>query len=206
MGVKSPSILTGFDGTANQVDASVKEALVSRQVWEGVEVVIVGQVPGRACRVAGLAFIECLSIFSPRPRFHQQRVPMISGPMSNVPAPTPSNHAHWSSQLLSHLLTSSPAVAGRRIAVFPAQVRRAALIGYRQCHVMILVPPQRSGLRLCVSVCVLHPSWGDWHRFQSSRWGFGQVGMAVVLACAVSRHSLRSPGFRIHAGPEGSVR
>lgn len=114
---------------------------------------------------------------------------------SNVPAPTPSNHAHWSSQLLSHLLTSSPAVAGRRIAVFPVQVRRAALIGYRQCHVMILVPPQRSGLRLCVSVCVLHPSWGDWHRFQSSRWGFGQVGMAVVLACAVSHGT--------HSGPPG---
>lgn len=64
-------------------------------------------------------------------------------------------------------------------------------------------PPQRSGLRVCVCVASIHPSWGDGHPTGSShRSGdSGQVGMAVVLACAVPRHSLRSPGFRIHAGP-----
>lgn len=68
---------------------------------------------------------------------------------------------------------------------------------------MILVPSQRSGLRVCVCVASIHPSWGDGHPTGSShRSGdSGQVGMAVVLACAVPRHSLRSPGFRIHAGP-----
>lgn len=152
------------------------------------------------CRLA--AFIEFLSCI-----FSSTSIPSTTSSndlWSNVPAPTTRNHAHWSFPTPFQLLsTSSPPVAGRRIAVFPVQVRRAALIGYRQCHVMILVPPQRSGLRVCVCVASIHPSWGDGHPTGSShRSGdSGQVGMAVVLACAVPRHSLRSPGFRIHAGP-----
>jgi hypothetical protein len=164
------------------------------------------------CQLArpGLSTGSLYRIHSSSDRPHHLFLGFHSITGTDVPAPTPSNHARRGSRRWSfstpfppHLL-SRPVPAGALLC-FPVQVRRAALIGYRQYHLMILVPPQRSGLRLCVCVASSILRGLAEVPVIAVGWRFGQVGMAVASLAPSPRHSLQVPRVS-HSRSPGSMR